>query len=130
MAPGTNIGAAHPVDMQGKSDAVLNEKIVNDAAAFIRTIAEKRNRNVQWAEDAVSRSVSITESEAVKNKIVELVAINEHDLLMQIDGKVVELAGGNKTLHTANAKVKRVEMGFTEKMLPPFETRKSAHCSR
>src|SRR6185312_3573539 len=52
MAPGTNIGAAHPVDMQGKSDAVMNEKVINDASAFIRTIAEKRNRNVQWAEDA------------------------------------------------------------------------------
>src|SRR5690348_4627494 len=59
MAPGTNIGAAHPVDMQGKSDAVMNEKVINDASAFIRTIAEKRGRNVKWADDAVRTSVSI-----------------------------------------------------------------------
>jgi membrane-bound serine protease (ClpP class) len=117
MAPSTNIGAAHPVSMQGGMDSTMNNKTTNDAVAFIKTIAEKRKRNVQWAEDAVSRSVSITESDAVKNKIVDLVAANEHDLLMQIDGKVVELAGGSKTLHTANAKVERVEMSFTEKML-------------
>ncbi|HEY6952230.1 MAG TPA: nodulation protein NfeD, partial [Bacteroidota bacterium] len=58
MAPGTNIGAAHPVTLQGQPDSIMGEKITNDAAAFIRTIAEKRNRNLTWAEEAVRKSVS------------------------------------------------------------------------
>src|SRR5215813_11482567 len=69
MAPGTNIGAAHPVDMQGQVDTIMNEKATNDAVAFIQTIAEKRNRNLQWAEDAVRKSLSITETEALKQKV-------------------------------------------------------------
>ena len=68
MAPGTNIGAAHPVSLQQAADSIMNEKGTNDAAAFIRTIAQKRNRNIQWAEDAVRQSVSITEKEALEKK--------------------------------------------------------------
>ncbi len=117
MAPGTNIGAAHPVDMQGKSDAVMNEKVVNDAAAFLRTIAEKRNRNVQWAEDAVRNSVAITEQEALEKNVINLVAINEKDLLTQIDGKQIQLENGSKILHTKNATVETLEMGFFQKVL-------------
>ena len=64
MAPGTNIGASHPVSTQGGMDSTMSEKVTNDAAAFIRSISEKRKRNVHWAEDAVRKSVSITESEA------------------------------------------------------------------
>ena len=112
MAPGTNIGAAHPVDMQGKSDAVMNEKAVNDAAAFLRTIAEKRNRNVQWAEDAVRNSVAITEQEALEKNVINLIANNEKDLLTQVDGKQIQLENGSKTLHTKNATVETLEMVF------------------
>src|SRR6185437_5885959 len=117
MAPGTNIGAAHPVDMQGKSDAVLNEKIVNDAAAFIRTIAEKRNRNVQWAEDAVRNSVAITEQEALEKNVINVVANNEKDLLTQVDGKQIQLENGSKILHTKDATVETLEMGFFQKVV-------------
>lgn len=117
MAPGTNIGAAHPVDMQGKSDAVLNEKIVNDAAAFIRTIAEKRSRNVQWAEDAVRTSVAITEQEALEKNVINLIAVTEKDLLIQVDGKQIQLENGSKILHTKNATVETLEMGFFQKVL-------------
>jgi membrane-bound serine protease (ClpP class) len=117
MAPGTNIGAAHPVDMQGKSDAVMNEKIVNDAAAFLRTIAEKRNRNVQWAEDAVRNSVAITEQEALQKNVINLIAVNEKDLLTQLDGKQIQLENGSKILHTKNATVEALEMGFFQKVL-------------
>lgn len=117
MAPGTNIGAAHPVDMQGKSDAVMNEKVVNDAAAFLRTIAEKRNRNVQWAEDAVRNSVAITEQEALGKNVINLIAINEKDLLTQVDGKQIQLENGSKILHTKNATVETLEMGFFQKVL-------------
>ena len=117
MAPGTNIGAAHPVSMQGKTDAVMNEKVTNDAAAFIRTIAEKRGRNVQWADEAVRNSVSITEQEALEKNVINLVAANEKDLLNQIDGKQVQLSSGPKTLHTKNVKIETLEMGFFQKVL-------------
>ena len=117
MAPGTNIGAAHPVTLQGKTDAVMNEKVTNDASAFIRSIAEKRGRNIQWAEDAVRNSVSITDQEALQNNVINLVAANEKDLLTQIDGKQVELNNGTKILHTRNATIEPLEMGFFQKVL-------------
>jgi membrane-bound serine protease (ClpP class) len=117
MAPSTNIGAAHPVSMQGGMDSTMSDKTTNDAAAFIRTIAKKRNRNLEWAEEAVRKSVSITEAEAVEKKVVDLVAQNEADLLKQINGRMVALNTGTKTLQTANAKVETVEMSFAEKFL-------------
>ena len=117
MAPSTNIGAAHPVSMQGGMDSTMNDKTTNDAAAFIRAIAEKRKRNLQWAEEAVRKSVSITEEEAVRNKVVDLVAQNEQDLLKQINGRIVQLNSGSKTLKTANTKVEQVEMNFSERFL-------------
>ena len=117
MAPGTNIGAAHPVSLQQAADSIMNEKGTNDAAAFIRTIAQKRNRNIQWAEDAVRQSVSITEKEALEKKVINLIAANEQDLLNQVDGKQVELDAATVTLHTKNARVELYEMSFTEKLL-------------
>ena len=87
MAPGTNIGAAHPVTMQGEADSIMNSKSTNDAAAFIRTIAEYRKRNLHWAEDAVRQSVAITASEALQKKIIDLIASNDRELLNQVDGK-------------------------------------------
>ena len=68
MAPGTNIGAAHPVQLQSVMDTTMSAKVTNDAAAFIRSIAQKRNRNLEWAEEAVRNSVSITETEALEKK--------------------------------------------------------------
>ena len=117
MAPGTNIGAAHPVSLQGKSDAVMNEKGTNDAAAFLRTIAEKRGRNVQWAEEAVRNSVAITEEEALEKNVINIIAITQKDLLTQLDGKTVELNKGSKVLHTKNVDVAYLEMGFFQKVL-------------
>jgi membrane-bound serine protease (ClpP class) len=117
MAPSTNIGAAHPVSMQGGVDSTMNDKTTNDAAAFIRSIAQKRNRDFTWSEEAVRKSVSITEVEALQKKVIDLVAQNEQDLLKQIDGKLIVLNAGNKTLQTANAKVERIEMSFGEKLL-------------
>ncbi|HWJ30047.1 MAG TPA: nodulation protein NfeD, partial [Flavisolibacter sp.] len=118
MAPVTNIGAAHPVSLQGGSDdGIMNEKATNDAAALIKSIAEKRNRNAVWAEKAVRFSVALTEKEALENKVIDLIADNETNLLAQIDGKQVLLDSGVKTLHTKNAKVQAVEMGFFQKIL-------------
>ena len=117
MAPGTNIGAAHPVTMQGQMDTTMNEKVTNDAAAFIKTIAEKRNRNMVWAERAVRRSYSYTETEALEDTAIDLVAKNEQELLRMIDGKTVELISGEKILHTASAKVVEYKMTTWEKLL-------------
>jgi membrane-bound serine protease (ClpP class) len=117
MAPGTNIGAAHPVTLDGKMDAVMTEKVTNDASALIRTIAEKRGRNVQWADEAVRTSVSITEQEALEKNVINVVAVNEKDLLNQVDGKQVQLNNGTKTLHTKNATVEDLEMGSFQKVL-------------
>lgn len=117
MAPGTNIGAAHPVSMQGGMDTTMTEKTTNDAVAFIRTIAEKRNRNLEWAEEAVRKSVSITGSEAVQKKVVDLIAPSIPELLHQIDGKSVELSSGHVILSTKGMGVENLEMSFIEKLL-------------
>jgi len=117
MAPGTNIGAAHPVGMQPITDSILNEKGTNDAAAFIRTIAEKRNRNMQWAEEAVRKSVSITENEALQKRVIDLIADNEQGLLNELDGRKVQLVSAAVTLHTKGARVTLYEMGFVAKIL-------------
>src|SRR4051794_32661908 len=118
MAPGSNIGAAHPVNLQGDvADTIMSQKATNDAAAFIRTIAEKRNRNLQWAEEAVRRSVSITEKEALEKKVIDLIANDERDLLKLLDGRQIVLATGTHTLHTKNTRVMTVEMGAVEKIL-------------
>lgn len=117
MAPGTNIGAAHPVTLQGGQDSTMMEKATNDAAAFIRTIAEKRNRNLQWAEEAVRQSLSITETEAVKIRVVDLVAKDVEQLLTLIDGRTVELPSGPKILVTQNARIENTTMEWTERIL-------------
>ena len=117
MAPGTNIGAAHPVALQAVMDSTMNEKATNDAAAFIRAIAEKRNRNLQWAENAVRRSYSYSETEALEDSVIDLIAKNEQDLLNKVDGKQVELSDGTITLRTKNASIESFKMSFIEKLL-------------
>ena len=117
MAPETNMGAAHPVNLQGGMDSTMNEKVMNDAAAFIKTIATKRNRNAEWAEDAVRNSVSITEHEALEKNVIDLVALNDAVLLDQINGKEIQMNNGTKILHTKNAQLKKAEMGFFQKIL-------------
>ena len=117
MAPGTNIGAAHPVTLQGTQDTIMMEKATNDAAAFIRTISEKRKRNIQWGEDAVRKSLSITETEALELNVIDVVAKDVRDLLIQIDGREVETETGLKTLHTKDAKIEILDMSFPQKIL-------------
>lgn len=117
MAPGTNIGAAHPVTMQGETDSIMNEKVTNDAAAFIRSISEKRNRNTEWAEDAVRKSLSITSTEALRLKVIDLKADNIRDLLKKIDGREVETVSGKTVLHTKDAEIINLGMSFAQKLL-------------
>lgn len=95
----------------------MMEKATNDAAAFIRSIAEKRKRNLQWAEEAVRKSLSITENEAVEKKVVDLIAKDLNQLLEQIDSTVVETATGTVTLQTKNATIEQIEMGWSERLL-------------
>ena len=117
MAPGTNIGAAHPVDLQGSIDTIMNEKSTNDAVAFIKSIAGKRKRNLEWAEDAVRKSIAITEAEALENNVIDLVAVNLKELLTKIDGKNIELNTRTATLHTKDVQPIAVNMSALEKFL-------------
>src|SRR3972149_3812305 len=118
MAPGTNIGAAHPVQMGGgEADEEMTRKIENDAAAYIRGLAERRGRNATWAEDAVRKSVSATATEALKLKVIDVVAENRADLLAKIDGRTIETGAGKITLKTKTARIVEVEMSFRDKIL-------------
>jgi len=117
MSPGTNIGAAHPVSMQGERDSIMSEKATNDAAAFIRSISEKRNRNIKWAEDAVRKSLSLSETEALKKNVIDLISPNIEELLKKINERKIETVTGKKILNTVNAKINEVEMTFSLKLL-------------
>ncbi len=120
MAEGTNIGAAHPVGLGGKEDSskVMGEKVENYAAAWARGIAEKRGRNADWVENAFKRSVSVTEKEALRLNVIDLVAPTEDSLLKAIDGRTVELRNGRqKTLATRNAEVIERRMNWSNRIL-------------
>jgi membrane-bound serine protease (ClpP class) len=112
MAPGTNIGAAHPVAMGGeKMDEEMKKKVENDSVAYITSIAQQRGRNVAWAEDAVRKSVSVTEREALKLKIIDVVADDVPALLKQLDGRTIGLQSGQTVLHTAGSTLREFPMG-------------------
>ena len=118
MAPGTNIGAAHPVSLGGgKMGEEMAAKVENDAAAYVESIAIKKNRNKEWAIKAVRESVSITEKEALKINVIDLIASDLNDLLSQIDGREIKTASGVKKLTTKNIAVNYSEMGLREKIL-------------
>jgi membrane-bound serine protease (ClpP class) len=118
MAPATNIGAAHPVTVGGGSpDKESMKKIENDAAAFARTIATTRGRNVEWAERAVRQSVSATEREAVRLRIVDLIAESTTDLLEKVDGRTVKTPKGDVVLRTRGAEVRPIAIGLRDRVL-------------
>lgn len=118
MAPGTNIGAAHPVGAGGEDiEDTLGEKITNDAAAFIRSLAEQRGRNADWAERAVRESASITAEDAAGLHVVDFVAVSLEDLLRQADGREVTLGEGTTTVRVAGAPIVRNEMTYWERFL-------------
>lgn len=99
MAPGTTIGAAHPVASGGQNiEGDMREKIENYTVSFIESIAQRRGRNVEWAEQAVRESVSITDIEALEKEVVDLVAVDVHDLLTQATGREVEVGNESITL--------------------------------
>jgi membrane-bound serine protease (ClpP class) len=117
MAPGTNIGAAHPVGLGEKMDKVMAEKVTNDAAAYIRSLAERNGRNAKWAEDAVRKSISATEEEALKEGVIDLVSKDLNTLLSDIDGRKVKTIMGERVLRTKNVAVIREVIGFRHKIL-------------
>jgi membrane-bound serine protease (ClpP class) len=117
MAPGTNTGAAHPVAMGVEMDAVMNQKVENDAAAYLRSICAKRGRNSEVAETAVRQSKSFTEREALDQHLIDLVA-GEKDLLATLNGRVVtRFDGSQATLRTAGAQVETYERSLREKIV-------------
>jgi len=120
MAPSTHIGAAHPVTLgvgEGKESKTMTDKIVNDTVSYIKTIAKNRGRNVDWAEKAVVKSVSITEEEAVKLNVVDFISPDVPSLLTKIDGKVVKFNGVTRTLNTKGVQPKPIQMSWREKLL-------------
>lgn len=128
MAPGTSIGAAHPVGIspggappggegQEKQRDVAGEKAENLLAAYIESIAKERDRNVEWASKAVRESVAIPSDEALKLKVIDLVAPNAAELLAMADGRPVKIAGKERPLATKGAEIRRIEMSWLERML-------------
>jgi membrane-bound serine protease (ClpP class) len=126
MAPGTNIGAAHPVaigigggggnDEDGGKD-VMMDKVVRDAVAYARSIAEQRGRNVDWAESIVRESVSTPASEALKINAIDLIADDEKQLLLHLHGRTYQREGQELTLHTEGAQIVHAEMSGRQKIL-------------
>ena len=117
MAPGTNIGAATPINMQGPMDSTLARKATNDAAAFARTVAHQRGRNAVWAEDAVRHAVSVTETEAVELHVVDFIAATMAELLVRADGRTWSRGEKHETIATKGLPVDRLEPGFRQRAL-------------
>lgn len=118
MAPGTNTGAAHPVAMGGEMDAVMKEKVENDAAAYMRSICTKRGRNSVLAETAVRQSKSFTEREALDQHLIDLIAPNEEELLVSLDGReITRFNGARQTLHTRGAVIEVYQRTLRQKII-------------
>jgi len=120
MAPSSNMGAAHPVAIgeESKEKSTMEKKIENDTAAFVKGIAERRSRNVEWAEKAVRDSESVTASKALELKAIDLIAEDLPELLRKIDGRKIDLGGGDyRTLHTASAEIRNVSWPVKDKVL-------------
>ena len=115
MAPGTNIGAAHPVAMQGTMDTIMSEKATNDASAFIRSISEKRKRNVEWSEEAVRKSISITEKEAFEQNVINFIAEDLNEVIEKINNMKVETSKGEKIINTQDFEIVNHEMSISQK---------------
>lgn len=118
MAPGTNIGAAHPVTIgEAQKDTVMMKKVLNDAIAYMESIAKKRNRNVKITKEFVEKSVSISAEDAFNKKVIDLMANDIKDLLSKIDGKKIEVAGIEKIMETKDLELKEYKMGLRTKIL-------------
>lgn len=118
MSPGTNIGAAHPVSIGfGEQNKEMSSKMENDSAAYAESIAEKRKRNKQWAVKAVRESLSASETDALKEHVIDLIAPDTRALIAAIDGREVETPGGSRRLKTKDAQLTERTMGMREIVL-------------
>jgi membrane-bound serine protease (ClpP class) len=118
MAPGTSIGAAHPVGGQGEDiEGTLGKKVENFTASFSESIARQRGRNVEWAVKAVRESVSVTGEEAARLKVVDLTARDLDDLLSRADGRTVEIGGEKRTLHLKGGEIREYTMRLSQRLL-------------
>jgi membrane-bound serine protease (ClpP class) len=117
MSPGTNIGAAHPITVGGKPDKVMEEKILNDAEAYLEGIARKRGRNPEAAGNMARSSLSLSAERALQEKVIDLIALDTKDLLAKLEGRRLPRAGGETVLRLAGAQVTRHEMGTRDKIL-------------
>jgi membrane-bound serine protease (ClpP class) len=118
MAPGTNIGAAHPVTAGGKDmEKTMTEKVVNDMASYGRGIAQQKGKNAEWVEKAIRESVSITADEAVKKNVVDLVANDVDQLLKLLDGREITLREGKIILKTKDLTKEYYEPGARDRIL-------------
>ncbi|MCL4873158.1 nodulation protein NfeD [bacterium] len=117
MAPGTNIGSAHPVSMGGEMDETMAEKVENDAVAYIKGIAAKRGRNAEWAELAVRESKNITAEEALKLGVINILAAGRDELIQKLDGMKVDTITGERALSTSGSRVVEVEMDLRYRIL-------------
>ena len=121
MEPGTNIGAAHPVNLMGGGTGgqakLMEEKVVNDASAYIRSLAEQRGRNAHWAELSVRKSVSVSAEEAKRLNVIDLVAANLDSLVLALDKREVKLRGSIITLNTAERNITFKEMNSRQRIL-------------
>ncbi|PWH17711.1 MAG: serine protease [Ardenticatenia bacterium] len=115
MAPGTNIGAARPVDIgQGEMPETMADKVTNDAVAYLAAIAEQRNRNVSLAERLVRESQSLTAQQALEERLIDLIAVDLKALLAALEGRTVEVAGVQITLHTAGVPIVERNMNWLQ----------------
>ncbi len=118
MAPGTNIGAAHPVSIGGGDvPSTMNEKVVNDMLAFARSIASQRGRNAEWLEDSIRKSVSITAEEAYAKNVIDLVADDLPTLIKKLDGWEIIRKGYTRTLHTEGVEQRTISPGWQHQVL-------------
>ncbi len=118
MAPGTNIGAAHPVSGGGKEvKGVMGEKIENFTASFSESIARRRGRNTEFAIQAVRRSMSITDTQALEKGVVDFIATDVSDLLRQASGRTVDVGADKHTLNFNGVSVLHFEMGLKQKVI-------------
>jgi len=124
MAPGTRFGAAHPVSLFGggtektKGGGTMMEKVENDAAAWVRTLAQNRGRNVALAEEAVRRSRAFTEKEALKNHLIDYVCPDQESILRALDGKTIRRFNGERTiLRLEGASIRNLPMSVRERFL-------------
>jgi len=118
MAPGTNVGAAHPVSMGGeKLDSVMISKVTNDAVAYLKAIAKEKGRNIAWAEKAVRESASIDAETAVRKRVCDIIADNIDDLILKLHGRIVQIDGEEIVLNTESKPVQSIPMTFKETLL-------------